>query len=187
MKLQRFISVLATAATGAVLVLTAAGPASATTAQAPSAKTQSAAPSSVLETPVSGTFTDAAGGTGAFTGLFTPTQFVGDAGKLATVGTLTGTLTDSAGKTLGTVNQQSTVPTTVALATCDILNLDLGPLDLNLLGLQVHLNRVVLDIVASAVPGGLLGNLLCAVAHLLDPFQLTALLNLLNQILGLLR
>ena len=35
-----------------------------------------------------------------------------------------------------------------AAATCDILHLVLGPLDLDLLGLQVHLNRVVLDIVA---------------------------------------
>jgi hypothetical protein len=51
---------------------------------------------------------------------------------------------------------------------CDILNLDLGPLDLNLLGLQIDLAPVVLDIVAQPGAGALLGNLLCAVAGLLD-------------------
>lgn len=53
-------------------------------------------------------------------------------------------------------------------STCQILNLVLGPLDLDLLGLHVHLNRVHLTITAEAGPGNLLGNLLCAVAHLLD-------------------
>ena len=75
-------------------------------------------------------------------------------------------------------------------AACDILNLVLGPLDLNVLGLQVSLQRVVLDIVAVAGAGQLLGNLLCAVAGLLDGGPLAGLLGqlstLLNQILGLL-
>jgi len=52
---------------------------------------------------------------------------------------------------------------------CDILHLDLGPLDLNLLGLQIDLSQIVLDIVAQPGAGNLLGNLLCAVAGLLDP------------------
>jgi hypothetical protein len=71
---------------------------------------------------------------------------------------------------------------------CNVLNLVLGPLDLNLLGLQVHLNQVVLNIVAQTGAGQLLGNLLCAVAGLLDPGPLSGLLTqlqaLLNQILG---
>ena len=74
-----------------------------------------------------------------------------------------------------------------SVAACDILNLVLGPLDLDLLGLQIHLNRVVLDIVAVAGAGNLLGNLLCAVAGLLDGGPLAGLLtqltDLLNQIL----
>src|SRR4051794_27582284 len=78
-----------------------------------------------------------------------------------------------------------------AAASCPILNLVLGPLDLDVLGLQVHLDRVVLDIVAQSGAGNLLGNLLCAVAGLLDgglPLQglLTQLSGLLNQILGVL-
>jgi hypothetical protein len=40
-----------------------------------------------------------------------------------------------------------------------ILHLDLAPLDLNLLGLMVHLDRVVLDVTANPA-GGLLGQLL---------------------------
>ena len=51
---------------------------------------------------------------------------------------------------------------------CSILSLDLGPLDLNLLGLRVALDEVVLLIEAVPGAGALLGNLLCAVAGLLD-------------------
>ena len=40
---------------------------------------------------------------------------------------------------------------TSARAACNVLHLVLGPLDLNLLGLNVHLDKVVLDI--TAVPG----------------------------------
>jgi hypothetical protein len=71
-------------------------------------------------------------------------------------------------------------------ASCDILHLVLAPLDLDLLGLQVHLDRVVLNIVAVSGAGNLLGNLLCAITGLLDgglAGQLGQLTNLLNQIL----
>ena len=44
---------------------------------------------------------------------------------------------------------------------------------------------IVLDITAVSGSGNLLGNLLCAVAHLLDSnASVTALANLLNSILG---
>ncbi|GAA6525046.1 ABC transporter substrate-binding protein [Intrasporangium sp. DVR] len=79
--------------------------------------------------------------------------------------------------------------TQLLAASCDILNLDLGPLDLNVLGLTVHLDQVVLDIVAESGAGNLLGNLLCAVAGLLDGVGdigvLDAIAGLLNQILGI--
>jgi hypothetical protein len=68
--------------------------------------------------------------------------------------------------------------------TCPILHLELGPLDLNLLGLRVQLNQVVLDITAIPGPGNLLGNLLCAIAGLLDGTDLSGVLgNLLQQLL----
>lgn len=70
---------------------------------------------------------------------------------------------------------------------CRILHLVLGPLDLDLVGLQVHLDQVVLDITAQSGPG----NLLCAVAGLLDSSTglstiLNQIANLPNQILGVL-
>ena len=69
-------------------------------------------------------------------------------------------------------------------APCPILHLELGPLDLNLLGLRVQLNQVVLDVTAEPGPGNLLGNLLCAVAGLLDGVDLgTVLGNLLQNLI----
>ena len=74
---------------------------------------------------------------------------------------------------------------------CQILNLTLGPLHLNLLGLVVDLNRVHLTITAVRGPGNLLGNLLCAVANLLNgsapAAQQASLLNDLIGMLGILR
>jgi hypothetical protein len=68
--------------------------------------------------------------------------------------------------------------------TCPILHLELGPLDLNLLGLRVQLNQVVLDITAIPGPGNLLGNLLCAIAGLLDGVDLGGVLgNLLQSLI----
>ena len=71
-------------------------------------------------------------------------------------------------------------------SSCEILDLTLGPLDLDLLGLQVHLDQINLQITAQPGPGNLLGNLLCAVAGLLDnPNALAGLLNnLLRHLLG---
>jgi hypothetical protein len=74
----------------------------------------------------------------------------------------------------------------VPAQTCPILHLTLGPLDLNLLGLVVHLNQVVLNIDAQGGQGNLLGNLLCAVANLLNGPNLGALTNVLNQIVNIL-
>ena len=76
---------------------------------------------------------------------------------------------------------------TTITGTCDILHLVLGPLDLNLLGLVVHLDQVVLDITAQSGAGNLLGNLLCAVAGLLDGgLNLNSVARLLNRILSIL-
>jgi hypothetical protein len=72
-----------------------------------------------------------------------------------------------------------------AQAACPVLNLALGPLDLDLLGLVVHLNQVQLNVVAQPGQGQLLGNLLCAVTNLLDNFNPNlgaALANALNQL-----
>ena len=104
---------------------------------------------------------------------------------LNAVGTLAARVTDSTGALIGTAITPVAIPVTGS-GTCDILHLTLGPLDLNLLGLMVHLNQIVLDITAQAGPGNLLGNLLCSVADLLNGGSLGSLANLLNQLLGVL-
>ena len=137
--------------------------------------------------PITGTFTDASGGTGQFVGSFSPQTFGVQSGKLVAIGTLTGNMTISTGALLGTVANANTAlavdPTT---ASCSILTLTLGPLHLNLLGLVVNLNQVNLNITALSGPGNLLGNLLCSVASLLNGGapDLGALSTLLNRILS---
>jgi phage-related protein len=160
-------------------------------AAAAAPKTRAAVPAAVAaipSTPVTGTFTDAAGGAGSFAGTFTPTSFSEQDGSLVANGTLTGTLTDSAGGAVGTVDQSISTPAAVAQATCRVLDLTLGPLHLDLLGLVVDLNQVHLTINAVSAPGNLLGNLLCAIAGLLDPIPsagtVAVILNLLLALLG---
>ena len=173
--------------TGATLVLVVALALAAVAALA-TAPSASAAPpqraTAPASLPVVGTL--ATGGT--FTGTLTNLQFVNQNGALAVAGNLTGTLTNAVGTVLGTVtNVPVTLPITGAQATgsCQILDLVLGPLDLNLLGLVVHLDTVHLNITAQRGPGNLLGNLLCAVAGLLDNTGGGNLANLLNKLLGL--
>ena len=57
-----------------------------------------------------------------------------------------------------------------AQATCPVLNLALGPIHLSLLGLNVDTSAICLDITAIE-GGGLLGDLLCSVANLLNGGQ----------------
>ena len=160
--------------------------------------------------PISGTATAADGTVQALTGTFTIQRFAKSQRQIYAVGTVVGSV---AGATPGTAARTfvtqvslplvmpSDNPTTsdnptasaaapnavTALATCDVLNLVLGPLDLNLLGLEVHLNQVVLDIVAATGAGNLLGNLLCTITGLLDgPGALSQIVTLLNSVLALL-
>ena len=133
---------------------------------------QTPPPAPALTIPIVGT-----GGGGTFNGTFTLQRFVTQNGQLTAVGLVSGTFTTANG-VVTSVLQTLSGPAAVATATCDILHLDLGPLSLNILGLQVDLSRVVLDITAQPGPGNLLGNLLCSVAGLLDnPGGLATLLN----------
>jgi hypothetical protein len=140
-----------------------------------------AAPQGSLSVPVTQVLT----GVGNFTGQFNINRFDSVNGQLVAVGTLVGQIRDTAGNLLGTVATAVSIPITSTSGTCTILHLTLGPLDLNLLGLQVHLNQVVLDITAQSGPGNLLGNLLCSVANLLNGGgPLSQLVNQLNQLLA---
>jgi hypothetical protein len=163
----------------ASLGLTFMGAGAATAAPSAPAAVPSAA---AVTAPITGT-----SGSNTFAGTFTPKRFSGQSGNLVATGTLTGALTNSAGDTIGTVSRTVSMPVGIAAVTCQVLNLVLGPLHLDLLGLVVDLNTVHLLINAVAAPGNLLGNLLCAITHLLDGNPTaTGLAALLNAILGLL-
>jgi hypothetical protein len=154
--------------------------------------------------PVAGTGTTTIAGVQVpvnFSGTFDIKKFEVQNNKLVAIGALSGTVTDASGASLRQVNIKSiTIPvisggSQAASAsrdvgvsqTCDILHLVLGPLDLDLLGLVVHLDQIVLDIDAEGGQGNLLGNLLCAIVGLFDgggPLNIIA--DLLNSLLDLL-
>lgn len=124
---------------------------------------------------------------GVLSGVLKITSFANQGNQLVANGLLNGTLTSHTGAVTQIVNQAVTLPVTSVSATCQVLNLVLGPLDLKLLGLHVHLNQVVLDITANPA-GGLLGQLLCDLSGLLNGTNLNGLLDTLvsdlNTILG---
>lgn len=128
-------------------------------------------------------------GVGTFTGTLTVNSFSLVNGVINAVGTISGTLTDTAGAVVGTITGQAiTIPLASFTGTCTILTLHTGAINLSVLGLNVSLSPIDLVITATAAPGNLLGNLLCAVVHLLDSnASLGAVTSLLNQILSALR
>jgi hypothetical protein len=132
--------------------------------------------------PMSGTTTK---GNKPFTGTYTIDKFIAKGGKIYSVGTVKGKV---GSKKVTKDNVQ--VPAAVANATapakaaqvpplplpplpagnaCSILSLDLGPINLNLLGLVVRTNQIQLRIDAVQGPGNLLGNLLCGITGILNP------------------
>jgi hypothetical protein len=117
-----------------------------------------------------------------FTGTLTISSFAVQNGEVVARGVVSGILTTATGAT--TILSAVALPVDVAQASCEILHLDLGPLFLDLLGLQVDLSRIVLDVTAQAGAGNLLGNLLCAVVGLLDGGDPAGLARVLNSILG---
>jgi hypothetical protein len=158
-----------------------------------------ASPGTVATNPagkMKSTITGKTSGGGTLGGTFTPLKFKAKDGVTTVKGVVDGVITDADGvKSTFTVirslevekiNGQklaSAAGTAPSLAACDVLNLVLGPLDLNVLGLEVHLKQVVLDIIAVPGAGQLLGNLLCAVAGLLDGGVIGGLL---GQLVGIL-
>jgi hypothetical protein len=137
--------------------------------------------------PVAGALEDG----GTFTGNLTITEVTQTAtGALEFAGRLVGTATDAGGVTTAIDQTFEAVlgSLTGTQGKCDILFLDLGPLHLDLLGLEVDLSQITLDVNAIPGAGNLLGNLLCAVAGLLDgggPLAgITNLLRSINTLLG---
>jgi hypothetical protein len=122
---------------------------------------------------------------GSFVGTFDVQNFTNQGSQVLAVGNLTGKLFDKNGHLLGIVKKLLALNVLFGSHTCTILELTLGPLDLNLLGLMVHLDEVHLTITANPA-GGLLGQLLCSIANAIDLGPVTTLVALLNQLLHLL-
>jgi hypothetical protein len=136
--------------------------------------------------------TDATGDV-VFTGIVNIKKFVARNEQIFALGQLTGTLTKNGNEKrvkrgvrlpvelVASAAEEGAV--TAQQVACGILDLTLGPLDLNLLGLRIQLSQI--DLVITAIPGGgLLGDLLCAIADLLNPLgSLRQLVRLLNRLL----
>jgi len=125
-----------------------------------------------------------------FTGTYTIDRFVARGERVFAVGTLKGKLKNRRVRREGVRMPASgfgvAAPAQSSQLVCRILTLTLGPLDLNVLGLRVQLNRINLWI--TAIPGGgLLGDLLCGIANLLNPPAILGsnLAGVLNSILAL--
>jgi hypothetical protein len=120
-----------------------------------------------------------------FTGKYTIERFIAKGNKIYSVGKVTGKL-GSKKVTKENVRLPATVANASAPAkasqipplplpplpagnSCAILSLDLGPINLNLLGLVVRTNQIQLRIDAVQGPGNLLGNLLCGITGILNP------------------
>lgn len=141
--------------------------------------------------PVSGTLSDG----GSFTGkILNPVVTADKSGNTFLSGTLKGTATTASGATsqVSQAFKTSLTPSTGQNAaaagggkSCSILTLDVGAINLNLLGLVVNLAPIHLDVSAVPGAGNLLGNLLCAVTNLLNNTgsPTSAITNLLNQLL----
>jgi hypothetical protein len=160
------MAVLGAVAAFALLLVGGAGPAAAQAQAAPLTK--------VVK------MTGTAKGGKKFTGTYTISRFTQSGGKIYAVGTLKGKLKGRNVKrsgvripaTLASGATASQLPTPGA---CPVLTLVLGPINLNLLGLRVATNTIRVLIEAIPGAGNLLGNLVCAIAHLLDPQAATPL------------
>jgi hypothetical protein len=152
---------------------------------------QAPTPGAGLTVPVEGK----AQGAGQVTGTFTIQRFVDNGGQLGAFGTLVlntknGTAVTQVVMPVAASHRPAAATAASAAAiqqVCEIIDLTLGPLDLNLLGLLIHLDTVHLDVDADptlGLLGQLLGGLLCG-SDLNGIFSsLSTLVDFLNSVLG---
>jgi hypothetical protein len=154
---------------------------------APSVASAQEVPRMTQVVPMSGTVTKGAQKGKTFTGTYTVERFVASGGKTWAVGKVKGkagkkkisksnvrvpaTAANNGAAPAGASASQVPLPLPPLPAgnACSILSLDLGPINLNVLGLVVRTNQVQLRIDAVQGPGNLLGNLLCGITGLLNP------------------
>jgi len=161
----------------AVMLIGGAGPAAAQTSTTPLTKTVK--------------MTGTAKNGKKFKGTYTIKRFTHKGSKLFAVGTLKGKL-----KGRRVTKNNVRVPASLARPAsaaqipptpnaCQILNLTLQPIDLNLLGLRLRTSRIDLRLEGVPGAGNLLGNLLCGITGILDPQAATpATPSVLTQVLN---
>jgi hypothetical protein len=133
--------------------------------------------------PVTGTLSDG----GTFNGrVINPdVSYRSATDTLLISGVLRGTATQSGGDT-ETVRKEFTTRLSVAQQQdeCEILDLDIGRINLDLLGLVVNIAPIHINVTAVPGAGNLLGNLLCALVGLLDDLSGPDLADFLDGLLG---
>ena len=161
----------------AVMLIGGAGPAAAQTSTTPLTKTVK--------------MTGTAKNGKKFKGTYTIKRFTHRGSKLYAVGTLKGRL-----KGRRVTKNNVRIPASLARPAsaaqipptpnaCQILNLTLQPIDLNLLGLRLRTSRIDLRLEGVPGAGNLLGNLLCGITGILDPQAATpATPSVLTQVLN---
>ena len=118
-------------------------------------------------------------GGGSFAGDILIEKFLPEGGsklQVRVVGTiLQGTATTADGVIQSISNEAFSAPATLVSGTsqnsavqiiCPILFLDIGPIELDVLGLVIDISEITINVTAIQ-GGGLLGSLLCALANLL--------------------
>lgn len=133
------------------------------------------------------------GGMADVAGTFTINRFGFQNGSVFAVGTLAATVRETVG--VRSVITDTVLPVAVMNggsagtpgfiqqpANCGTLHLELGPLNLDQLGLLMHLDRVVLDMSAQPGGGSLLGTQLCQINSVLG----SGVVQNVNQLLGML-
>ena len=165
------------------------------------AHTKRSEPKGKLAVPLTGSVVSTGGG--SFTGTLILQRFAVRHGQPVAIGAVSGTIRTltssrtvlhalielpvSVGQGAGFQPQRGTSnldgPTLrFVQATCEIVNVSIGGTDLDLLGLTLHLDPVVLALDGNS--GGVLGNLVCQVLALVN--NVVGLVGILNLILGLL-
>jgi hypothetical protein len=120
---------------------------------------------------------------GTFQGTYDIERFLARQGQIFAEGTLQGIITQPGGVTRQVQPTSVELPVTFGQSSCQILEVRLGAVTVDLLGLQVTLSLVTLTVEAQQGQGNLLGNLLCAIANLFDA-RSQAIVNMLDRILG---
>jgi hypothetical protein len=114
-----------------------------------------------------------------FSGTFTLQRFVSDAGRFVALGMLTDV--PGVNATSRDTLEMIRIPVTAVSRSCEMLRVDLGPIDLNLQGPTVHVNEFSVHV--SDPSSGPLGQSLCLVAN--APDDVTTLVPLLNHLVNL--